>query len=78
MPIKIHTILCRPGTMDNYAYLLIDQATNKSAIVDPSEASPVIKTCQELGITPDYVLNTHHHFDHTATRSEGTDHEFDI
>ena len=70
MSLTIHTILCRAGTMDNYSYLLTDTATNKSAIIDPSEVAPIIKTCNELNIKPDYVLNTHHHFDHTDGNEE--------
>ncbi len=63
--LKIDTILCRPGTMNNYAYLLTDQTSGISAVVDPSEPEPVICRCRELNITPAYILNTHHHFDHT-------------
>lgn len=63
--LKIHTVLCRAGTMDNYAYILTDEATGISAVIDPSEPAPIIAECQKLGITPDYILNTHHHFDHT-------------
>lgn len=68
--IKIHTVLCREGTMDNYAYILIDEATGISAILDPSEAAPIIKKCSELAVTPAYILNTHHHFDHTEGNLE--------
>ncbi len=63
--LKVYTILCRAGKMDNYSYLIIDEESGKSAIIDPSEAVPVIKKCDELGIKPDYIFNTHHHFDHT-------------
>ena len=68
--IKIHTVLCREGTMDNYAYILIDEATGISAVLDPSEAAPIIKKCSELAVTPAYILNTHHHFDHTEGNLE--------
>lgn len=63
--LEIHTILCRAGTMDNYSYLIIDKATGKSAIIDPSETAPIVALCEELNIKPDYIFNTHHHFDHT-------------
>lgn len=63
--LKVYTILCRAGKMDNYSYLLIDEKSGKSAVVDPSETSPVVKKCNELGVKPDYIFNTHHHFDHT-------------
>ena len=63
--LQVYPILCRAGIMDNYAYLIIDEETQTSAIIDPSEPNPIIKKCEELKINPDYILNTHHHFDHT-------------
>lgn len=63
--LKVYPILCRAGIMDNYAYLIIDEQTKTGAIIDPSEAAPIIKKCEELQIEPKYILNTHHHFDHT-------------
>ena len=63
--LEIITILCRAGTMDNYSYLLIDKETGISAIVDPSEVAPIVQKCTKKGIKPEYILNTHHHFDHT-------------
>lgn len=63
--LKINHILCRPGHMNNYSYIITDTNTNISAIIDPSEAAPIIKKCEELNINPKYILNTHHHFDHT-------------
>lgn len=68
--LKVYPILCRAGKMDNYAYLLLDEATGVSAVIDPSEAAPIIKKCAELGVKPDYILNTHHHFDHTDANEE--------
>ena len=61
----IEQILCRAGTMNNYAYLITDQKTNISAIIDPSEAAPIIAICEQKQIHPQYIFNTHHHFDHT-------------
>lgn len=63
--LEIHTVLCRARTMDNYSYILIDKATGISAVIDPSETKPIVDKLNELGIKPDYILNTHHHFDHT-------------
>ena len=68
--LKIIPILCRAGKMDNYAYLLIDKQTNISAVLDPSEAEPVIKECEKQNIKPVYILNTHHHFDHIEGNKE--------
>lgn len=62
--LSIYPILCRAGIMDNYAYLIVDEASRTSAVIDPSEAAPIIAKCNELNIKPQYILNTHHHFDH--------------
>lgn len=63
--LKVYSVLCRPGTMDNYAYILVDEATGISAVMDPSDPAPIIAKLSELGLKPSYILNTHHHFDHT-------------
>lgn len=63
--LKVIPILCRAGTMDNYSYLLQDEQSGLVAVVDPSEAPTVIETCQKLKLRPQYIFNTHHHFDHT-------------
>lgn len=68
--LDIETVLCRAGTMDNYSYILTDRESGISAIIDPSEAAPIIKRCTELGVKPQYILNTHHHFDHTDANLE--------
>lgn len=70
MSLEVTPILCRAGHMDNYAYLIIDSDTHTSAIIDPSEAAPIIKACHAAKITPDYILNTHHHYDHTDANLE--------
>ena len=66
----IEPILCRAGTMDNYSWLITDQASNQSAIIDPSEAEPIIQRCQAKNIRPQYIFNTHHHYDHTDANEE--------
>ena len=70
MSLDIKPILCRAGSMDNYSYLLTDNTTKISAIVDPSEAAPIINRCNELERKPSYILNTHHHYDHTDANLE--------
>jgi hydroxyacylglutathione hydrolase len=52
--------------MDNYAYILTDTESGQTAIIDASEASPVIQKCEELSLKPSYILTTHHHFDHVG------------
>lgn len=68
--LKVFPVLCREGTMDNYSYILIDEETNISAVVDPSEVYPIVKKCEELSTKPQYILNTHHHFDHVEGNLE--------
>lgn len=51
------------GYMPNNCYLIIDEATNKSALVDCTDASD--KMLDFIGDTDlQYVLLTHGHFDH--------------
>lgn len=59
-------IIQLPVMEDNYIYLLHDQESGKTAVVDPAIKDPVLDTCQERGWTLDYIFNTHHHWDHTG------------
>jgi hydroxyacylglutathione hydrolase len=63
----IHQLLC---LKDNYVYLLRDPATAATAVVDPSEAKPVLAALQEKGWRLTHILNTHHHWDHTGGNVE--------
>ena len=70
MSLQIFPILCNAGFMNNYAYLLIEENSGKSAIVDASEAAPIIKACEQHQVKPEYILVTHHHDDHTGANEE--------
>lgn len=59
-----------PCLQDNYAWVLRDAASGKVAVVDPSEAAPVAAALKERGWQLDYILNTHHHWDHTGGNLE--------
>lgn len=55
-----------PALKDNYIYFLEDEETGETAVVDPGEAKPVLDFMKAEGKTRlDYILNTHHHWDHT-------------
>jgi hydroxyacylglutathione hydrolase len=51
-----------PCLSDNYAYLV--KSGDACAVVDPSEAAPVVAALTKRGWTLNYILNTHHHLDH--------------
>ncbi|KAK7262604.1 hypothetical protein RJT34_30179 [Clitoria ternatea] len=55
-----------PCLEDNYAYLLHDVDTGTVGVVDPSEAEPIIDALSKKDLNLTYILNTHHHHDHTG------------
>jgi hydroxyacylglutathione hydrolase len=55
-----------PLLRDNYGYLLIGEKSNQAAIVDPSEAEPVLRRVEQERVDLVAILNTHHHRDHTG------------
>jgi len=59
--IKVHIL---PVLQDNYVYIL--EGEKETAIIDPAESEPVIEYCQTHNLTPDFILNTHHHWDHIS------------
>lgn len=56
--------------MNNYAYILNDEEQSFCAIIDASEAAPIIDFCEKNNLTPQYILTTHHHFDHVGGNRE--------
>ncbi|HXG52665.1 MAG TPA: hydroxyacylglutathione hydrolase [candidate division Zixibacteria bacterium] len=55
-----------PLLRDNYGYLIICPKTNQAAVVDPSEAEPVLERAEREQTRLVAILNTHHHRDHTG------------
>ena len=55
-----------PVREDNYAYLLIDDASRKAAAVDPYTVSKVKAAADQLGVQIVAGITTHHHFDHSG------------
>src|SRR4051794_5241346 len=53
-----------PCLADNYAYLLVCERSGKTAVIDPSEAEPLIAALTTAGLRPSAILCTHHHGDH--------------
>ena len=55
-----------PCLSDNYAYVIIDKSSNLVGVIDPSEALPIINFLKKKKLKLNYILNTHHHFDHVG------------
>jgi hydroxyacylglutathione hydrolase len=55
-----------PCLSDNYAYLLVDEATGEAAVVDASEAKPVRRVIEREKARVTAILSTHHHYDHVG------------
>ena len=59
-----------PCLTDNYAYIINDNISKIVGVVDPSEATPVIAFLKKKNLQLNYILNTHHHFDHIGGNLE--------
>ena len=64
---KIEIIPC---LNDNYSYLMHDEISNTVAIVDPSEFIPCDTIISKNYKKLDFILNTHHHYDHVGGNEE--------
>ena len=66
---KVHQI--QVGNMQNFSYIVEDDDTHEAIIIDPSwdlvELELIIK---ENDLKIKYIVNTHHHFDHTLGNEE--------
>ena len=58
-------ILC---SGDNYIYFI--DCGGRAAVVDPTNAAPILAAACESALHISHVLVTHHHFDHTGGCSE--------
>ena len=61
--INIETISC---LNDNYSYLVHEKETKTVAIIDPSDFDACDKIIKSKYKKLDYILNTHHHYDHVG------------
>jgi len=64
---KIEIIPC---LNDNYSYIIIDEKNKKTCVIDPSESKPIINFLKKKNLKLDYILNTHHHYDHVGGNTE--------
>jgi glyoxylase-like metal-dependent hydrolase (beta-lactamase superfamily II) len=60
---RIHTL--ELGPMENFIYLIEDQATQRAAVVDPAwEVPEILALARRLGVHISDILLTHSHHDH--------------
>ena len=55
-----------PAFRDNYLWLVHDEASGETAVVDPGDAAPVLAEAERLGWKISQIWNTHWHPDHTG------------
>ena len=55
-----------PAFLDNYIWLVRDEKSGETAVVDPGDAAPALAEAKRCGWTVTQVWNTHHHWDHSG------------
>jgi hydroxyacylglutathione hydrolase len=65
--LKVYTVKC---LQDNYSYVIHNESTNLVGVVDPSEFYPIDTFVKKKFNKLDFILNTHHHLDHTGGNLE--------
>jgi len=55
-----------PAFTDNYIWLVHDDSSGETAVVDPGDAAPVLEALKARGWTLAQIWNTHWHPDHTG------------
>ncbi|HUP67928.1 MAG TPA: hydroxyacylglutathione hydrolase [Sphingomicrobium sp.] len=55
-----------PAFSDNYIWLVHDEASGETAVVDPGDAAPALAEAERRGWIISQVWNTHWHPDHTG------------
>jgi hydroxyacylglutathione hydrolase len=59
-------IVAVPAFADNYLWLVHDEASGETAVVDPGDALPVLTEAERRGWRITQIWNTHWHADHTG------------
>jgi hydroxyacylglutathione hydrolase len=59
-----------PCLKDNYAYIIKDDISKSVGVVDPSEATPIVNFLNKEKLKLNFILNTHHHYDHVGGNAE--------
>ena len=59
-------IVAVPAFTDNYIWLVHDESSGETAVVDPGDAAPALTETDRRGWQVTQVWNTHHHWDHSG------------
>jgi hydroxyacylglutathione hydrolase len=59
-------VVAVPAFTDNYIWLVHDEASGETAVVDPGDAAPALAEAKRRGWAVSQVWNTHHHWDHSG------------
>ena len=59
-----------PCLHDNYSFVIHDMKTDTVGIIDPAEFDPIDSFIGKKLKKINFILNTHHHFDHTGGNLE--------
>ena len=61
---KVHQI--QVGNMQNFTYVVEDEETDEGIVIDPSwDLDQIEQIIKQNNLKIKYIVNTHHHFDHT-------------
>jgi glyoxylase-like metal-dependent hydrolase (beta-lactamase superfamily II) len=61
----VNIVQIQVGQMANFTYILADENTRESAVIDPSwDLERIFAILNENGWKVKYIINTHTHFDH--------------
>lgn len=63
-------VITLPLLRDNYSYVIRDTSQGLVAIIDPSTAEEVLQLLKQKQWPLQFILNTHHHWDHTGGNRE--------
>lgn len=59
-----------PCLKDNYSYYVFEPKSNTSILIDTPEFKAIDNFLESKNISLDFILNTHHHWDHVSGNTE--------